>query len=365
MNVPFVDLKSQYKSISQEIKEQINEVLENTAFILGDKVSRFETEFAKYCDSKNTVGVNSGTAALHLALIAHGIGPGDEVITVPNTFIATAEAISHAGAVPVLVDIDAKSYNIDVTKIQQAITAKTKAIIPVHLFGQPVDMDPILEIAQRHGLVIIEDCCQAHGSEYKGKKVPVTTTGCFSFYPGKNLGAYGEAGAVVTNDDEITAKVKMLRDHGQEKKYFHKYVGYNCRMTGFQGAVLNIKLKYLDQWISARQKAASLYNELLNGVVGTPYRYEFASHVYHLYVIRTQQRDALLDCLRQANISTGIHYPIPIHLQQAYASLGKGPGAYPVSEQAANEILSLPIYPEITEEQIEYVCEKVKSFQAR
>ncbi|MCF7955492.1 MAG: DegT/DnrJ/EryC1/StrS family aminotransferase [Phycisphaerae bacterium] len=365
MNVPFVDLKSQYKSISGEIKEQIDEVLENTAFILGDKVSQFEIGFAKYCESKHAVGVNSGTAALHLALVAHGIGPGDEVITVPNTFIATAEAISHAGAVPVLVDIDAKSYNIDVTKIAQAITPKTKAIIPVHLFGQSADMDPVSEIAKKHGLVIIEDCCQAHGSQYKGKKVPVTTTGCFSFYPGKNLGAYGEAGAVVTDDDEVAAKVKMLRDHGQEKKYFHKYIGYNCRMAGFQGAVLNIKLKYLDQWIAARQNAARLYDQLLDGVVDTPCRSELASHVYHLYVIRTPQRDAMIEYLGQANISTGIHYPIPIHLQAAYASLGKGEGSYPVSEQAAKEILSLPIYPEITEEQIEYVCEKIKSFQAK
>ncbi len=365
MNIPFVDLKSQYQPIREQIKTEIEEVLDNTEFILGSKVHKFEEDFAAYCGSQYAIGVNSGTAALHLALAANGVGPGDQVITAANTFIATVEAISHTGAVPALVDINPESYNMDVEQLEQKITAKTKAIIPVHLYGQPADMDSIIEIAQKHNLAVIEDCCQAHGSTYKGKKVPISSTGCFSFYPGKNLGAYGEAGAVVTDDEQIARKVRMLRDHGQEKKYYHKYIGYNYRMSGFQGAVLNVKLKYLNSWISGRRNAARLYDEQLKDVVEIPYESEFAEHVYHLYVIGVANREAMINHLSSSGISTGIHYPIPIHLQEAYSFLGKPVGTYPVSEKMADEILSLPIYPEITEEQIQYVCERIIEFQPK
>lgn len=363
MKLPFVDLKLQYNAMKEEVRKEIDEVLNNTEFILGHKVKNFEDRFADYCSKKYTVCVNSGTSALHLALVAEGIKQGDEVITVPNTFIATAEAISYTGAKPVFVDIDKSTYNIDPAKIETVITKKTKAIVPVHLYGQPADMIPIKEIAEMHGIKIIEDCCQAHGAEYRGKRVPFAEIGCFSFYPAKNLGAYGEGGAIVTDDDELAEKIRMLRDHGQRKKYCHKYVGYNYRMDGFQGAVLNAKLKYLDKWINARREKAKLYNELLRGVVETPKEAEYAKHVYHLYVIRTKERDRLIEYLSSKNIATGIHYPVPIHLQEAYSFMGLNKGSFPEAEKAANEIVSLPIYPEISEEQINYVASATREFK--
>ncbi|HUS50744.1 MAG TPA: DegT/DnrJ/EryC1/StrS family aminotransferase [Candidatus Paceibacterota bacterium] len=364
MKVPFLDLKTQYNSIKDKINKEINWVLDNTSFILGDKVKEFEKNFASYCNKKYAIAVNSGTSALHLALLAHGIKQEDEVITVPNTFIATAEAISYTGAKPVFVDINKETFNIDVSKIEQAITKKTKAIVPVHLYGQSADMNPIIEIAKKHNLILIEDCAQAHGVEYKGKRVPVSDTGCFSFYPGKNLGAYGEGGAVLTDDGEIAEKIKILRDHGQKEKHHHKYIGYNYRMDGFQGAVLNVKLRYLDEWIKKRREKAKLYNQLLSGVVETPREADYTNHIYHLYVIKIKEREKLAEYLKSKEIDTGMHYPIPIPLQEAYSYLGYKLGDFPITEQVVNEILSLPIYPELTEEQITYVVEKIKEFKS-
>lgn len=362
MNVPFVDLKAQYATIKEDIKKEIEEVLDNTAFILGKKVQDFEESFAEFCNSKYAIAVNSGTSALHLALLIKGIKEGDEVITVPNTFIATAEAISYCGATPIFVDIDPKTYNIDVTKIESVITNKTKAILPVHLYGQPADMDKIMEIAKKHNLEVIEDCCQSHGAEYKGKRIPVSSIGCFSFYPGKNLGAYGEGGAVVTDDKEIAEKIKILRDHGQEKKYYHKYIGYNYRMDGFQGAVLGVKLKQLDKWTELRRKAAKRYNELLKDVVETPFEYPDNRHVYHLYVVRVKQREELIEFLNKEGIASGLHYPVPLHMQEAYSFLNIKKGTYPVTEKYTKEIVSLPMYPEITNDQINSVCDHIKRF---
>lgn len=363
MKTPFIDLRAQYSSIKEEIKKELDDVLENTAFILGKKVENFENEFAKFCNAKFALGVGSGTAALRLALLAVGIKQNDEVITVPNTFIATAEAISQVGAKPVFVDIDPKTYNIDINQIEKNITKKTKAILPVHLYGQPADMSAIIEIAEKHNLKIIEDACQAHGAEYKGKRVPISDIACFSFYPGKNLGAYGEGGAVVTNNEEIAQKIKMLRDHGQEKKYVHKLIGDNSRLEGFQGAVLGVKLKYLDKWTEMRRKNAQTYSKLLEdtGVV-TPFEIEYAKHVYHLYIIKVKNRDKLQEYLQTKEIGTGLHYPIPIHLQDAYKHLNIKAGSYPITESYVKEILSLPMYAELTKEQIEYVADSIKTF---
>jgi len=363
MNLPLVDLKTQYNSIKEEIKKEIDDVLENTEFILGRKVRSFEEKFADYCNKKYAVCLNSGTSALHLALIASGIKEGDEVITVPYTFVATVEAILYIAAKPVFVDIDETTYNIDPAKIENAITKKTKAIIPVHLYGHPADMDAIVKIAEKHNLKIIEDACQAHAAEYKNKKVPVTDIGCFSFYPGKNLGAYGEGGCAVTNDQEIAEKIKSLRNHGQKQRYVHQYIGYNYRMTGFQGAVLGVKLKYLDKWTEMRRKNAALYNKMLNDTeVVIPKQLDYAKHVYHLYVIRTTRRDDLQKHLNSKAIATGLHYPIPINLQEPYKKLIKDKTSYPVAEKCAKEVLSLPVFPELTQEQINFVTEEIKSF---
>lgn len=363
MNVPFLDLKAQYRQIKDEVHSALNKVMENSSFVLGDAVKDFEAVFAHHHEAKHCVAVSSGTSALHMALLAMGIGPGDEVVVPVNTFIATAEAISHCGAKPVFVDMCEEDYCIDPDKIELAITPNTKAVIPVHLYGQPAKMDEIIAITEGHGLMVLEDCAQAHDAEYRGRKVG--TFGCagaFSFYPSKNLGAYGEGGAVVTDNDEIAEKVRMLRNHGQREKHYHKYIGYNCRMDGFQGAVLNVKLRYLDEWIDARRKVAKLYNELLEGVVTTPKEAEYAKHVYHLYVIRTTERKKLTEYLRSKNISTGIHYPIPIHLQEAYSFMGLKRGSFPKAEMVSDEILSLPIYPEISEKHIRYICSDMKEF---
>ena len=367
MNVPFLDLKIQYKGIKDEVHAAINEVIENTAFAGGPFVAKFEQEFAKFCNSKHAIGVGNGTDALWLSLIALGIGQGDEVITVPNTFIATTEAISLAGAIPVFVDVEDKTNNMNPALIEAAITKKTKAIIPVHLFGQTADMDPILAVAKKHGLYVVEDACQAHGAEYKGKKAgSIGNTGCFSFYPGKNLGAYGEGGAIVTNDDELAAKMRMFRDHGQAKKYYHAIIGWNARLDGIQGAVLSVKLKYLSAWNDARRKHAKDYTTGLSAVkdIIVPLEADYARHVYHIYAIRVKDRDKLMAYLTEKGISCGIHYPVPVHLQDAYSFLKKGEGSYPMAEKCASQYLSLPMFAELTDEQVAYVIEKIKEFYA-
>ena len=364
MNVPFLDLKAQYAPIREEIAAGLQEVLDNTSFAGGPMVEKFEKEFALFCQCDHAIGSGNGTDALWMALLGLGIGQGDEVITTPSTFIATAEAISFCGATPVFVDIDEKTYNIDPSLIEAAITPKTKAIIPVHLFGQPADMDPILNIAKKHNLVVIEDACQAHAAEYKGRLAgSIGDAGCFSFYPGKNLGAYGEAGATVTNNPQLAATMRMFRDHGQRQKYHHSIVGWNARMDGFQGAVLSVKLPHLPAWTDARRKNAALYDALLADVSGviTPPVAEYAKHVYHVYAIRTHNRDALMTALAKQGISCGIHYPVPLHLQEAYQDLGYKTGDFPVAEKCANEFVSLPMYPELPEESIRYVVEKIKN----
>jgi dTDP-4-amino-4,6-dideoxygalactose transaminase len=365
MSVPFLDLKTQYKSIQGEIASALQTVLDNTAFAGGPFVETFEKEFAAFCQTEYAVGVGSGTDALWGALIGLGIGYGDEVITSPDTFIATAEAISFCRAKPVFVDIDEQTYNLNPDFLKRAITSRTKAIIPVHLFGQPADMDPIIKIAGEHGLFVIEDACQAHGAEYKGRRAgSIGHAGCFSFYPGKNLGAYGEAGAVVTNDPALAEKIKQFRDHGQAKKYYHSMIGWNARMDGFQGAVLSVKLKHLSAWNEARRRNAKLYNELLADVdkIQRPVEAEYAKHVYHIYAIRTSKRDALMSALAGKNIFCGIHYPIPLHLQEAYRFLGYGPGTFPVGEKSATEFVSLPMFPELTNEQISQVVNAIIDF---
>ena len=364
MPIPFLNLKPQHQALKKEIMSALEEVLDSTAFAGGPFVAKFEEEFAAYCHTKHAVGVGNGTDALWFALLALGIGPGDEVITVPHTFIATAEAITYCGAKPVFVDIDEATCTMDPRLIEKAITPRTKAIVPVHLYGQMADMDPIMEIARKHGLYVVEDACQAHGAEYKGRTAgSIGDAGCFSFYPGKNLGACGEAGAVVTNSAELRAKIAMFRDHGQAKKYFHSVVGWNGRMDGFQGAILSIKLKHLPAWTEARRAHAALYNELLANTHGvmTPIEAKDGKHVYHLYVIRVNDRDRLIAELAEQGITCGIHYPQPLHLQEAYRNLGYAQAAFPVAERVASEIVSLPMYPELTREEIEAVAGAVKA----
>lgn len=368
MKVPFLDLKAQYQSIKDEIAVELQKVLDNTAFAGGPFVSQFEKEFAVFCQTDSATGLGSGTAALWATIQSLGIGQGDEVITTPNTFIATAEAISFSGATPVFVDIDEQTYNMNPQLLQAAITDKTKAIIPVHLYGQTADMDPIMEIAKAKDLFVIEDACQAHGAQYKGKMAgSIGDAGCFSFYPGKNLGAYGEAGATVTNNKKLTENMRMFRDHGQEKKYYHSMVGWNARMDGFQGAVLSVKLKYLNQWNDSRRKNAQLYNELLADVDGVilPTEADYAKHIYHIYAIRTQDRDSFMTALAENDVSCGIHYPVPLHLQNAYGSLGYKKGDFPVAEKCCEQLVSLPMFPELSAQQIEYVVEKIKGIATR
>lgn len=365
MNVPFLDLKVQYKQIEQDVLPMMTKTMANGAFVGGPQVADFETEFAKFCDSKYCVGLNSGTDALRFALMATGVGSGNEVITVPNTFIATTEAISQVGATPVFVDIYPDTCNMDVSRIEGKITEKTKAIIPVHLYGQPADIEPILEIAQRHGIHVIEDACQAHGALYKGRKAgSLGAVGCFSFYPGKNLGAYGEGGAIVTQNENIANKIRMIRDHGQEKKYFHQMEGYNGRLDAIQAGVLRIKLKRLDNWNQSRRENAAHYNEVLSEITGVtiPVEADFARSVYHLYVILVDKREKLQDFLNSKDIATGLHYPLPLHLQQAYAHLGYKEGDFPVTEEVAGRLLSLPMFPELTRDQIEVVASSIKEF---
>ncbi|MCA1816041.1 MAG: DegT/DnrJ/EryC1/StrS family aminotransferase [Acidobacteria bacterium] len=371
MKVPFVDLQAQYRSIKAEIDAAIARVVESSAFVLGREVEAFEAEFASYVGARHCVGVSNGTDALQLALQACGVSRGDEVVVPANTFFATAEAVSTANARPVFVDADALSYTIDVSKIEAAITERTRAIIPVHLYGQPADLDPIFGIAARHNLLVIEDAAQAHGARYKGRRVgALARAGCFSFYPGKNLGAYGEGGAVVTDDEEVARRLRLLRDHGSPRKYEHEIVGYNSRLEGLQGAVLRAKLKHLDAWNDLRRAHAARYNELLAAHadavrLSLPRETAGARHVYHLYVVESDERDALQRHLGAAGVQTGIHYPIPVHLQPAYASLGHKPGDFPVSERQARRVLSLPMFAELTGEQIARVAESVSEFVAR
>jgi dTDP-4-amino-4,6-dideoxygalactose transaminase len=364
MTIPFVDLKAQYNSIKDEIAVAIQRVLDNTSFILGKEVFTFEEQFAEYIGAKHCIAVNSGTAAVQLAVQASGITCGDEIIIPANTFFATAEGVSTAGAKPVFVDCDAVNYNIDVTKIEAAITDKTKAIMPVHLYGQSADLDAIFAIAEKYNLLIIEDTAQAHGSLYKGKRVgSFGKASAFSFYPGKNLGAYGEGGAILTNDDNVARHAKLLRDHGSMEKYKHEIVGYNFRLEGLQGAILQVKLKYLDKWNDMRRHNASIYNDLLkdSGLV-LPTEMDYARHIYHLYVVQTDKRDELQKHLGEHDVQTGIHYPIPIHLQKAYESFEYKIGDFPEAESQAKRLLSLPMFPELSETQIKQVVEAIRKF---
>ncbi len=365
--VNFVDLGAQYAGIEQEVNAAISAVLRKTNFILGEEVSRFEEEFAAFCGAAHAIGVDSGTSALELALRAYEIGPGDEVITAANTFIATTLAISYVGAIPVLVDCDPRTYNIDVSRIEAAITARTKAIMPVHLYGQPADMDAIVKIAQKHGLIVIEDACQAHGARYKGKRTgAIGDAAAFSFYPAKNLGAYGDGGIIVTNSAKTAEAVRMLRNYGQSKKYHHVLQGFNRRLDTIQAAVLRTKLPHLDAWNAARRSHAAAYDQLLADVdVVRPVEPDFAESVWHLYVLRVENRDALLSYLAERSIYAGIHYPIPIHLQPAYKALGYKAGDFPVTERYARQIISLPMFPELTSASIARVVDTIKEFTAQ
>ncbi len=357
MKVKFLDLGAQHAQLENELKDVFARVLSSSSFILGREVEQFERSFAAYLGTGHCMAVSSGTAALHLALQALGIGPGDEVITVPNTFIATAEAICAVGARPVFVDVDPVSYTMDPGEISAVITPRTRALIPVHLYGQPADLDPILAIAAEHGLSVIEDACQAHGALYKGRKAgTIGTFGCYSFYPSKNLGCCGEGGAVVTNDPKLAERVRMLRDHGSSRKYEHKFAGYNFRMEGIQGGVLATKLPHLDGWNDSRATLARRYDNLLRDTSFiTPARMPYAKHIFHLYVIQARQRDAVRQALADHGIDTGMHYPVPLHLQEAFAPLGYRAGAFPVSEALAQQIISLPMYPELSEDEVDYV----------
>jgi dTDP-4-amino-4,6-dideoxygalactose transaminase len=365
VNVPFVDLKAQYRSIKPEIDEAIQRVLDTTQFVLGRDVAAFEESFAAYAGGvRHAIGLNSGTSALHLALLAAGVGPGDEVITVPFTFVATAAAVVYTGARPVFVDIEPRSFTMDPVRIEAAITPRTKAILPVHLYGQCADMDPILEIARRRGLAVIEDAAQAHGAEYKGRRAgSLGRMGCFSFYPGKNLGAYGEGGAVTTSDDECNRVIRMLRDWGAEKKYHHVLKGYNYRLEGIQGAVLGVKLRHIEAWTEARRAHARRYAEALKGLpIRLPEEVPERRHVWHVYAVRMRDRDRAVPFLQERGVGAGIHYPFPVHRLPAYADLGYRAGAFPESERAANEVLSLPMFPELTDAQIDYVAEQLRAF---
>ena len=346
--IPLVDLKAQYRAIKPEVSDAIDRVLESGHFVLGPEVAGFEREFAAYTRTPHAIGVNTGTSALHLSLLALGIGPGDEVITVPFTFVATVAAIGYSGARPVFVDVDPVSYTMDPSRLEAAISPRTRAIVPVHLYGQPADMRPIMEVAERHGLPVVEDACQAHGAEYQGTRAgSIGDLGCFSFYPGKNLGAYGEGGAITTWDAELARRVRLLRDWGAEQKYAHLVKGYNYRLDELQAAVLRVKLRHLEGWTEDRRAHARHYGELLGEAFGTPAEMPYARHVYHVYSVRVDDRDAVIRSLREAGVQTGVHYPVPVHLQPAWAELGYRAGDFPASERAAAEVLSLPLYPEL------------------
>ena len=386
MKIPFLDLKAQYRQIEHEVVPLVTEAMENGMFIGGPNVEGFEKEFAEFCNSKYCIGVNSGTDALRFALMAAGVGSGHEVITVPNTFIATTEAISQVGATPVFVDIDPQTCNMNPLNLKEFLEQKctfdqstnqpvnqstkrpVRALLPVHIYGQMADMDPIMEFAQNRGLLVIEDACQAHGAKYKNKAAgSMGAAGCFSFYPGKNLGAYGEGGAVVTQDGKIANEIRMIRDHGQNKKYYHTMEGYNGRLDAIQAAVLRVKLKRLADWNQSRNDNAAYYNKLLSDVPGIEFAKvaDFAESVYHLYVIMLDERDALQEFLGDKGIATGLHYPLPLHMQKAYEHLGYKEGDFPITERVAKRLLSLPMYPELTRAQIKYVTDSILEFMKK
>jgi dTDP-4-amino-4,6-dideoxygalactose transaminase len=360
MDIPLVDLKLQYETLKEEIRCGLEAVLESAQFVLGDQGKSLEEEVADYCGVRNAVGVASGTDALHLALRAAGIGPGDEVVTTPFTFIATAEAIAYVGARPVFVDIDPDTFNIDVARVEAALTGRTRALLPVHLFGQPADLAPLADLCRRHELVLIEDCAQSFGASYRGRMTGAWgNLGCFSFFPSKNLGCYGDGGMVVTDDDELACRLRMLRNHGSRERYHHSVIGYNSRLDELQATVLRTKLKYLDGYNRARRLNASRYNERLgDSAVVTPVEDGLGTHVYHQYTIRSPQRDRVREALASAGIASAIYYPVPLHQQEVFAADCAGV-RLPVVEKAAAEVLSLPMYPELTEEQIDRVCRTV------
>lgn len=358
-NINLFDLKKQYLPIKEEVDEAIEKVLENTSFVLGKEVKQFEKNFADYCGTKHCLGVNSGTDAIYLALKSFDIGPGDEVITTTYTFIGTVSPIVLTGAKPVFIDCNENDFNIDATKIEEKITNKTKAIIPVHLYGQPADMDPIMEIAQKHNLYVIEDACQAHGAEYKGKKTGgLGDVGCFSFYPSKNLGGVGDGGAIVTNNQGVYEKIDLLRNHGQKEKYKSIIKGQNSRLDCIQAAVLNVKLKYLDKWNNQRINIAQTYNQLLKNVV-IPYKKENVKHVYHLYVIKSDLRDKIMEKLNLRGIFSGVYYPFPLAFQEAFSELGHKKGDFPIAEKISKQVLALPIFPELKKEEIERIAKTI------
>ncbi len=386
MQIPFMDLKRQYEMIRDEIDEAIRRTIDSCAFVAGEKVKEFENNFASYCTAKYAIGISSGTSAIYAALKALDIGKHDAVITTPFTFIATAEAISFAGATPIFVDIKEDSYTLDPDKIKEYIEKKcewvekkgilrdqerklnVRAIIPVHLYGQPADMDSVIAIAKKYNLAVIEDAAQAHGALYKEKKVgSIGDLSAFSFYPSKNLGAYGQGGMVLTNSGDLADKVRMIIDHGQKERYYHEFEGWNFKMDGFQAAILNVKLNYLDDWNEDRRQNAQYYNELLNGLekIVTPREMPYARHIYHLYVIRVPNRNDFQAFLKEKGVGTSIHYPIPLHLQKAYKYLGHKEGDFPVSEKCANEIVSLPMFPELTRQEIEYTCTVIREWVGR
>ncbi|HYF03947.1 MAG TPA: DegT/DnrJ/EryC1/StrS family aminotransferase [Patescibacteria group bacterium] len=365
MQVPFLDLKANYLPLKEQILREIEEVLDNTAYILGPKVKSFEERFAAAHDVSHCLAVSSGTDGNHLALWALGVGHGDEVIIPANTFIATAWGATLCGATPVFVDCEADSYNIDPSKAEEKITSKTKAIVAVHLYGQPADLDSLREIAKRHNIALVEDAAQAHLAEYKGNKIGGLGDICsFSFYPGKNLGAYGEGGAVTTNSDELNEKVKRYREHGSVKKYYHEVLGHNYRMEALQGAVLGVKMNHIAEWTEKRRAIAEKYRQLLGDIseITLPAEMPYAKHVYHLYVIQTEKRDELQSFLNENGVATGLHYPLPLHMQECFKNLGYKEGDFPVTEKLASHCLSLPMFPEMTEEQIQYVANTIKKF---
>ena len=359
--LPLVDLKAQHALVAAEVEAAVEGVMRNADFILGGDVAAFEEEFARYCESAECVGLDSGMSALELGMRAMGIGPGDEVITPAGSFIASSSAISFTGATPVWVDVDPVSYNIDASRIEAAITPRTRAIMAVHLYGQPADMDAILAIAERHGLPVIEDACQSHGARYRGRRTgSMGAFAAFSFYPSKNLGAYGDAGALTTNDRTLAERVRMMRNYGQRAKYDHVYLAWNRRLDTLQAAVLRVKLRHLDAWNSARRTIASLYGGLLeHSGAALPHSAAGVEHVYHLYVVQVADRDRVQAELTAAGIGTGIHYPVPIHLQEAYSDRGLAAGAFPVTEAAATRVLSLPMYPELAEADVRRVAAAV------
>jgi dTDP-4-amino-4,6-dideoxygalactose transaminase len=361
MQIPLIDLRTQYRSLKPRIDAAVTRVMESGRFVLGPEVAAFEAEFAEHCHTRHAIGTSSGTSALHMALLAAGVGPGDEVVTVPFTFVATVAAILYTGARPVLVDVEPGTLNMDPDRIEAAVTSRTRAIVPVHLYGQMADMDPILRIGEARGLTVVEDAAQAHGAEHLGRRAgSMGAVGCFSFYPGKNLGAAGEGGAVTTDDDELAARVRLLRDWGAEGKYHHVMRGYNARLEELQAAILRVKLAELESWTEARRAHAARYRELLAGAgVDLPEEAPGRRHVYHVFAIRHPERDRLAGELAARGVATGIHYPVPVHLQPGYADLGYGPGDFPVAERAAREVLSLPMYPELRPDQVEAVAELV------